>query len=206
MVWTTLASPQEHDMQSVSSGAESPWTRLSAAFLYATSPVDPGKEVPDAPAELKEWGQQTGIGLCFGLLVGGSRQYLRDRSAGSFRPPPDPTLNKAALARLQAEEHSRRLVRIANETLKGGLRFGALAGTFVAVQQISSIARAERGAVDVFIAGTFTGAVLGATVLGSRGTRLRSSLKGTALGAGVSHCTSAGPKLAWTSALHVKHV
>ncbi|KAL3145022.1 hypothetical protein ABBQ32_003521 [Trebouxia sp. C0010 RCD-2024] len=107
-----------------------------------------------------------------------------DCPVGSFQPPPDPTLNKAALARLQAEENSRRLVRIANETLKGGLRFGALAGTFVAVQQISSIARAERGAIDVLIAGTFTGAVLGATVLGSRGTRLRSCMKGTALGAG----------------------
>lgn len=95
--------------------------------------------MPDAPAELKEWGQQTGIGLYFGLLVGGSRQYFRDRSAGkwvvkhtciaavvcatvypvgSWQPPPDATLNKAALARLQAEENSRRLVRIANETLK----------------------------------------------------------------------------------------
>lgn len=38
--------------------------------------------------------------------------------AGSWQPPPDPTLNKAALARLQAEESSRRLVRIANETLR----------------------------------------------------------------------------------------
>lgn len=43
-----------------------------------------------------------------------------DCPVGSFQPPPDPTLNKAALARLQAEENSRRLVRIANETLKYG--------------------------------------------------------------------------------------
>ena len=41
-------------------------------------------KVPDAPAELKEWGQQTAIGLYFGLLVGGSRQYLRHQSAGAW--------------------------------------------------------------------------------------------------------------------------
>lgn len=46
---------------------------------------------------------------------------------------------------------------------RGGLRFGALAGTFVAVQQLSSIARAERGAADVLVAGTLTGAIFGAT-------------------------------------------
>lgn len=38
--------------------------------------------------------------------------------AGPWQPPADTALNKAALARLQAEENSRRLVRIANETLK----------------------------------------------------------------------------------------
>lgn len=46
---------------------------------------------------------------------------------------------------------------------RGGLRFGALAGTFCAVQQVSSIARAERGAADVLVAGTVTGAIFGAT-------------------------------------------
>ena len=39
-------------------------------------------KVPDAPVELKEWGQQTAIGLYFGLLVGGSRQYFLQRSTG----------------------------------------------------------------------------------------------------------------------------
>ena len=46
---------------------------------------------------------------------------------------------------------------------RGGLRFGSLAGTFCAVQQVSSIARAERGAADVLVAGTVTGAIFGAT-------------------------------------------
>ena len=46
---------------------------------------------------------------------------------------------------------------------RGGLRFGALAGTFGAVQQVSSIARAERGAADILVAGTATGAIFGAT-------------------------------------------
>ena len=46
---------------------------------------------------------------------------------------------------------------------RGGLRFGTLAGTFYAVQQLSSIARAERSAVDLAVAGTVTGAIFGAT-------------------------------------------
>ena len=41
-------------------------------------------QVPDAPAELKEWGQQTALGVYFGLLVGGARQYVRDRSTSEF--------------------------------------------------------------------------------------------------------------------------
>lgn len=43
---------------------------------------------------------------------------LLARSAGPFQPPADAALNKAALARLEAEQTSRRLVRIANESLK----------------------------------------------------------------------------------------
>jgi hypothetical protein len=39
-------------------------------------------------------------------------------SAGPWQPPATSSLNKAALARLQAEESSRRLVRLANETLR----------------------------------------------------------------------------------------
>ena len=46
---------------------------------------------------------------------------------------------------------------------RGGLRFGALAGLFYAVQQISSIARAERGLPDTVAGGTAAGAVFGAT-------------------------------------------
>ena len=46
---------------------------------------------------------------------------------------------------------------------RGGLRFGVLAGLFDAVQQVSSIARAEKGLPDVIIAGTATGAAFGAT-------------------------------------------
>lgn len=46
---------------------------------------------------------------------------------------------------------------------RGGLRFGALAGLFYAVQQVSSIARAEKGLQDVVTAGAATGALFGAT-------------------------------------------
>ncbi len=37
---------------------------------------------------------------------------------GPWQPPANSSLNKAALARLQAEENSRKLVRLANETLR----------------------------------------------------------------------------------------
>jgi len=49
--------------------------------------------------------------ILHGLLI----QYC---SAGPWQPPAASSLNKAALARLQAEESSRRLVRLANETLR----------------------------------------------------------------------------------------
>lgn len=56
---------------------------LSSDKCHFVTKFAAGK-VPDAPAELKEWGQQTAIGLYFGLLVGGSRQYFRHRSAGGL--------------------------------------------------------------------------------------------------------------------------
>lgn len=146
---------------------ETPATRLRAAWNYATSPVDQGREagylvavflvhlitilcksgasitqVPEPPPELKEWSQNTSLGVFSGLIFGGVGQWLRDRqagsqphreampslvrliptmccnSAGAFQPPQGQALNKPALARLQAEENTRRLVRIANETLR----------------------------------------------------------------------------------------
>ena len=42
-----------------------------------------------------------------------------------------------------------------------------LAGLFYAVQQLSSIARAERGLQDIVVAGTATGAIFGATGIAS---------------------------------------
>lgn len=176
--------PGQNISKSDGTSEETAWTRLSTAFKYATSRVQMDKEVPDPPPELKEWSQNTSLGVFAGLMFGGGTQWLRDRQAGPWQPPATSSLNKAALARLQAEESSRKLVRLANETLRGGLRFGALAGLFYAVQQVSSIARAEKGLQDIIVAGTATGAVFGATVLGSKGLRARSSALGTALGAG----------------------
>ena len=46
---------------------------------------------------------------------------------------------------------------------RGGIRFVALAGLFYATQQLSSVARGERGIMDVTIAGMLTGSVFGAT-------------------------------------------
>ena len=43
---------------------------------------------------------------------------IQSCDAGPWQPPATSNLNKAALARLQAEESSRKLVRLANETLR----------------------------------------------------------------------------------------
>lgn len=55
------------------------------------------------------------------------------------------------------------MLSVQSGNCRGGLRFGALAGLFYAVQQISSIARAERGLPDTVAGGTAAGAVFGAT-------------------------------------------
>ncbi len=43
---------------------------------------------PDAPPEVKEWAQNTVVGVLVGIIFGGGRQYLADRAAGAtIRPP-----------------------------------------------------------------------------------------------------------------------
>ncbi len=40
-------------------------------------------QVPDPPPELKEWSQNTSLGVFAGLMFGGGTQWLRDRQAGT---------------------------------------------------------------------------------------------------------------------------
>ena len=43
---------------------------------------------PDAPPEVKEWAQNTVVGVLVGIIYGGGRQYLADRAAGATTRPP----------------------------------------------------------------------------------------------------------------------
>ena len=43
-------------------------------------------QAPEAPPEVKEWGQNTVMGVLFGLVLGGGRQWLQDRRYGAPRP------------------------------------------------------------------------------------------------------------------------
>ncbi len=96
--------PGQNISRSAGTSEETAWTRLSTAFKYATSRVQMDKEVaclltpesilfflsdiwarlqvPDPPPELKEWSQNTSLGVFAGLLFGGGTQWLRDRQAG----------------------------------------------------------------------------------------------------------------------------
>ena len=40
-------------------------------------------QAPETPPEAKEWAENTLVGVMFGLILGGSRQYLVDRQAGA---------------------------------------------------------------------------------------------------------------------------
>lgn len=42
---------------------------------------------PDAPPEVKEWAQNTVVGVLVGIIFGGGRQYLADRAAGATIRP-----------------------------------------------------------------------------------------------------------------------
>lgn len=44
-------------------------------------------QIPEPPPELKEWSQNTSLGVFSGLLFGGLGQWLRDRQAGSNVAP-----------------------------------------------------------------------------------------------------------------------
>lgn len=102
--------PGQNMSKSDGTSEETAWTRLSTAFKYATSRVQMDKEVaclltpgstlfmsrptillsgiyarlqvPDPPPELKEWSQNTSLGIFAGLIFGGGTQWLRDRQAG----------------------------------------------------------------------------------------------------------------------------
>ncbi|CAL8462070.1 g1601 [Coccomyxa elongata] len=160
---------------------QSPWERVSQAFRFATSRVEPGDPVPEVPAELKEWAENTAMGTLAGMLYCGGRQFLQNRREGSYKPPQG-GLSSAQMARLIAEENTRRLIRLGNETLRGGLRFGALTGLFFGVQLLSSIARNKRDMQDTVNAALVTGGLFGSLLPGSSAFRLRSAILGAALG------------------------
>ncbi|KAK9906560.1 hypothetical protein WJX75_004165 [Coccomyxa subellipsoidea] len=160
---------------------QTPFERISQALKFATTRIEPGDPVPEVPAELKEWAENTAMGSLAGMLYCGGRQFAQNRKEGLYRPPQG-GLSPAQVARLIAEENTRRLIRLGNETLKGGLRFGALTGLFFGVQLLSSIARDRRDMQDTVNAALVTGGLFGALLPGTPAFRLRSAILGAALG------------------------
>ena len=56
--------------------------RTCKTALFCRHSKHASLQVPDAPPELKEWSQNTSLGVFAGLMFGGGRQWLRDRQAG----------------------------------------------------------------------------------------------------------------------------
>jgi len=96
--------------------ALTPWQRLSRTLTFATTRIEPGEPIPDVPPELREWTENTLLGLFAGLCYGGVRHYLQTRHDGRYRPP-NTGLSKAQVARLTAEENTRRLIRLGNSMI-----------------------------------------------------------------------------------------
>ncbi|CAK0771426.1 hypothetical protein CVIRNUC_003859 [Coccomyxa viridis] len=158
-----------------------PWQRIKRTLDFATTRIEPGEPVPDVPPELREWTENTLLGTFAGVCYGGIRHYRHSRREGRYRPP-DMGLSKAQVARLIAEENTRRLIRMGNGMIMGGLRFGGLTALFYGVQMTSSIARNRRDMQDTILAALVAGAVMGTAVPGTAAFKARSAVLGSALG------------------------
>ncbi|GMH39881.1 hypothetical protein BSKO_07785 [Bryopsis sp. KO-2023] len=161
---------------------EGPWERLRALAGRALSPVAPGEKIDPAPEELKQWGVNSTMVMASGLVLGGMRQWWIERKMADI-PPPSNLATKAHIAQFKADMATRRLVRLLNATVRGGLWCGALGGLFYAVQGLSKHARQEDDAYNTVFGAWASGGVMG-ILLGSGGPTQR--LGSMALGAGVA--------------------
>lgn len=77
-------------------------------------------------------------------------------------PPPSTMPSKAHVARFKAEMQTRRLARLLNATIRGGLWCGAIGGVYYAVQGLSEYARQEEDAYNTVFGSWAAGGVMGA--------------------------------------------
>eukprot|EP00884_Botryococcus_braunii_P020027 jgi/Botrbrau1/6708/Bobra.0202s0043.1 len=162
---------------------ETPTERLSNFFSFFTWRVKHGDPVPNPPPEIVDWAQNTVLGAFAGLIYCGYREWNSLRILGRYQPPIS-GLTQGQVARLLAEDQSRRLARIGTEALRGAFRFGSLTSVFFAIQHTCAIARQQIDVVNTTVAAGTTGSLFGFFAAPLRG-RGRSALLGGLLGVGV---------------------
>jgi len=119
---------------------ESPFRRIRELLRYAFTKDDYNDpHRPPPPQELKEFGQNTMLLLGAGLIFGGVQQVIQERR----QPPPTvpPAYSKAEAAKLLGELNTRRLIRVMNSSLRGGLWCGWLGALYFGVEGLAEYGR-----------------------------------------------------------------
>lgn len=163
------------------SNIQSGWERLHAAYRTATLPVDAGSEPPKAPPEVAEWAQNTMIGVFFGVIFAGGRQWIKDRAI-AIPPQPEGLPTKLHAAKWRADIQTQRLLNQTRAAVRGGAIVGGLAGVFYAAQLMHSIFKGERTYRDTMVGGMATGVAFGAFMPGPAALRAKSTVLGLGLG------------------------
>lgn len=117
--------------------------------------------MPPAPLALVEWAQDTSLALAVGVLLGGIRQWREERSAGPINASSSNFPTRAHAARAAAETQTQRLLRIANASVRTGIRFGGLAALFYGAQLVTSIYRDREDFYNTMMGGVVAGTGLG---------------------------------------------
>lgn len=119
-------------------------------------------KVEPVPEGLKQWGVNSATVMAGGLGLGAIRQWLEERKTVESTPPADlPT--KAHVARFKAELQTRRVARVLNSTIRGGLWCGACGGLYYAVQGLSLYSRQIDDAYNTVFGAWAAGSLMGFT-------------------------------------------
>lgn len=139
---------------------ESPFRRIRELLRYAFTKDDYNDpHRPPPPQELKEFGQNTMLLLGSGLIFGGVQQVIQERR----QPPPTvpPAYSKAEAAKLLGELNTRRLIRVMNSSLRGGLWCGWLGALYFGVEGLAEYGRNVRDPLNTVLGAWTSGAVFG---------------------------------------------
>ena len=117
-------------------------------------------QLPPAPEGFKEWGRNTAMVMFAGIAFGGSRQWLVEHRLPDI-PPPKSLQTSAQISRFRAEMQTKRLVRLFNGMVRGGLWFAGLGGLFFGVQGLSEYARAHEDVYNTVFGAWAAGGAMG---------------------------------------------